>query len=129
MERSQDVASKKEQRRKERTENGGGRAQFVSDLQSAVFRRKITEVCPFQFRIGLPNPSRCIWREVLSVSVRDIEHLTLSTKGVSWQVLLCGPHEQTKKGVSAFAFLTCPCWPVPDTGSSNLLEQCRLCGR
>ena len=45
VERSQDVASKKEQRRKERTESGGGRAQFVSDLQSAVFRRKITEVC------------------------------------------------------------------------------------
>jgi hypothetical protein len=84
--------------------------------------------CAFD-RIGLPNPSECIRREVLSVSVRDIEHLTLSTRGVSWHVLLCGPHEQTKKGVSAFAFLTCPCWPVPDTGSSNLLEQCRLCGR
>ena len=101
VERSQDVASKKEQRRKARTESGGGRAQFVSDLQSAVFRRKITEVCPSEFRIGLHNPTQRVWREVLSASVsasvRDIEHLTPRRKGVSWQVLLCGePHEQIR---------------------------------
>ena len=67
VERSHDVAGQKEQRRKERTESGGGRAQFVSDLQSAVFRRKINEVC------ASPTPSPCAawWRraQVLS-SVR-----------------------------------------------------------
>jgi len=45
VERKEDVVGKREQRRQERKENaGGGRSQFVSDLQSAVFRRKITEV-------------------------------------------------------------------------------------
>lgn len=44
VQRSEDVVGRREKRRLKRKESGGGRAQFVSDLQNAVFRRKITEV-------------------------------------------------------------------------------------
>ena len=46
VERSEDLSSQRERRRKQRDATGGGSkgAQFVSDLQSAVFRRKINEV-------------------------------------------------------------------------------------